>query len=121
MSAACLVDKSYRCARLASPEPQSRIGAQSQSFIAGIREDANPLARFHRTCRVDLRALGMGLARRTRRGVAAMADSVAVGLAAAGPDEGEALAVLVVDEVGVDRGDEARVVQLDREVVAALV
>jgi hypothetical protein len=50
-----------------------------------------------------------------------MADSVAVGLAAAGPDEGEALAVLVVEEVGVDRGDEARVVQLDREVVAALV
>jgi hypothetical protein len=50
-----------------------------------------------------------------------LAGSVAVGLAAARPDEGGALAVLVVEEVGVDRRDEARVVQLDREVVAALV
>ncbi len=49
-----------------------------------------------------------------------VSGSVAVGLAAARPDEGEALAVFVVEEVGVDRRVEARVVQLDREVVAAL-
>ena len=49
------------------------------------------------------------------------AGSVAVGLAAAGPDQGEGLAVLVVEEVGVDRSVEARIVQLDREIVAALV
>src|SRR6266481_3645797 len=44
--------------------------------------------------------------------------SVAVLLAAAGPDEGEALAI-VFDEVGIDRSGEARIVQLDREIVAA--
>src|SRR5262249_46931172 len=43
--------------------------------------------------------------------------SVAVLLAAAGPDQGEGVAVL--DEVGVDRSREARIVELDREVVAA--
>ena len=47
------------------------------------------------------------------------AGSVGGGLAAAGPDQGEGLAVLVVEEVGVDRSVEARIVQLDREVVAA--
>jgi hypothetical protein len=46
--------------------------------------------------------------------------SVAVGLAAAGPDQAEGLAVLVVEEVGVDRSVEARIVQLDREIIAAL-
>src|SRR5262245_2947937 len=45
--------------------------------------------------------------------------SVAVLLAAARPDEVEALAV-ILDEVGVDRNGEARIIQLDREVVAAL-
>ena len=50
-----------------------------------------------------------------------VSGSVAVGLAAARPDEGEALAVLVVEEVSVDRRVEAGIVQLDREVVAALV
>ena len=47
--------------------------------------------------------------------------SVAVGLAAAGPDEGVAFAVLVVEEVREDRRVEARIVQLDREIVTALV
>ena len=47
------------------------------------------------------------------------AGSVGVGLAAAGPDQRVALAVLVVEEVRVDRSVEARIVQLDREVVAA--
>ena len=46
--------------------------------------------------------------------------SVAIRFAAAGPDERETLAVLVVEEIGVDRGVEARIVQLDREVVAIL-
>src|SRR5271170_4094129 len=56
-----------------------------------------------------------------RPGGAFVVGSVAVGLAAARPDEGEALVVLVVEEVCVNRRVEARVVQLDREVVAALV
>ena len=46
--------------------------------------------------------------------------SVAVGLAAAGPDEGVGLCVFVVEEVGVDRSVEARIVQFDREIIAAL-
>src|SRR5256886_17662981 len=53
-----------------------------------------------------------------RAGLTAGPSSLAVLLAAAGPDEVEGLAVL--DEVGVDRDGEARIVQLDREVVAAL-
>jgi hypothetical protein len=46
--------------------------------------------------------------------------SVAVGLAAAGPDEGVAVGALVVEEVGVDRSVDARIVQLDREIIAGL-
>ena len=46
--------------------------------------------------------------------------SVAVGLSAAGPDEGEGFTILVVEEVGIDRSVEARIVQLDREIIAAL-
>src|SRR6266436_6230133 len=53
-------------------------------------------------------------------GALRQSGSLAVGLAAAGPDEGVAFAVLVVKEVGVDRFVEARIVQLDREIVAAL-
>jgi hypothetical protein len=48
-------------------------------------------------------------------------DDLAVLLAAAGPDQGEALAVFVVEEVGVDRGVEARIVELEAQIVAALV
>jgi hypothetical protein len=58
-------------------------------------------------------------ARSSRAGLAAGLALVAVRLAAARPDEGEGLAVL--DEVGVDRCREARIVKLDREIVAALV
>src|SRR6202453_2487649 len=54
-------------------------------------------------------------------GVSRDAGSVAVGLAAARPDQGRGLAILVVEEAGVDRSVEARIVKLDREVVAALV
>src|SRR5271165_5677623 len=46
--------------------------------------------------------------------------SVAVRLAAAGPDEGEAVPVFVVEEIGVDRRVEAGIVQLDREIIAVL-
>ena len=45
---------------------------------------------------------------------------VAVGLAAAGPDQGVGLGVFVVEEVGVDRSVEAWIVELDREIIAAL-
>ena len=47
--------------------------------------------------------------------------SVAVGLAAAGPDQGVGLGAFVVEEVRVDRRIEARIVELDREIIAALV
>src|ERR1700728_613740 len=47
--------------------------------------------------------------------------SVSVLSAGAGPDQGITVAGLVVEKVGVDRRVEARVIQLDREVVAALV
>ena len=43
------------------------------------------------------------------------------GLRPAGPDEGEGLAVGVVEQVGVDRSGEARVVELDRKIVAAFI
>src|SRR6266849_2721004 len=46
--------------------------------------------------------------------------SVAIGPAAARPDEAEGLAAFVIEEVGVDRRVEARIVELDREVIAAL-
>src|SRR5436305_9283463 len=39
----------------------------------------------------------------------------------AGPDERVAIAVLVVEEVGVDGGVEARIVELEAQIVAALV
>ena len=48
-------------------------------------------------------------------------SSVAVGAAGPGPDEGVAVAVLVIEEVGVDRGGEARIVELEPEIGAALV
>src|SRR5262245_55494320 len=52
-------------------------------------------------------------------GAIGWSGSVAVLLAAPRPDERESLSVL--DEVGVDRRREARIVELDRKVVAALV
>jgi hypothetical protein len=39
--------------------------------------------------------------------------------AAAGPDEVVGFAAFVLDEAGVDRGREARIIQLDREIFAA--
>src|SRR5262249_7893473 len=46
--------------------------------------------------------------------------SVAVRPAAARPDQAEGLAAFVVEQVGVDRRVEAWIVELDREVIAAL-
>src|SRR6266851_4781258 len=46
--------------------------------------------------------------------------SVAVGPASARPDQAEGLAAFVIEEVGVDRRGEARIVELDRKVIAAL-
>jgi len=47
--------------------------------------------------------------------------SVAIGLAAAGPDERVAFTILIVEQVGEDRRVEARIVEFEREIVAALV
>jgi len=47
--------------------------------------------------------------------------SVAAATVGAGPDERVALAILVVEEVGVDRGVEARIVQLEAQILAALI
>jgi hypothetical protein len=45
--------------------------------------------------------------------------SVALAAIGTGPDEAAGLGAFIMDEVGVDRRVEARVVELDREVVAA--
>ena len=50
-----------------------------------------------------------------------LAGSVAAPPVGAGPDEAVALAVLVVEEVGEDRGGEARVVELEAQIVATFV
>src|SRR5437016_5329149 len=60
-------------------------------------------------------------ARRPGRGLAVTFGLFAVGLAAAGPDQAVGLAILVLEEVGVDGRREARIVEFEREVVAALV
>src|SRR5215467_7759782 len=54
-------------------------------------------------------------------GLCCRCRSVAVGPAAARPDQAEGLAAFVIEEVGVDRRGEARIVELDRQVIAALV
>src|SRR5579871_3961429 len=59
-------------------------------------------------------------ARMLRAGRCCRCRSVAVGPAAARPDQAEGLAAFVIEEVGVDRRGEARIVELDREVIAAL-
>ena len=47
--------------------------------------------------------------------------SVAVPSAAAGPDEREALTILIAEEIGMDRSGKARVVQRDRKIIATFV
>jgi hypothetical protein len=56
-----------------------------------------------------------------RAGRCGRCRSVAVRPAAARPDEAEGFAAFVIEEVGVDRRGEARIVELDREVIAALI
>ena len=53
-------------------------------------------------------------------GGASSVASFAAAAAGAGPDQAVALAVLVVEEVGEDRGGEAGIVELEPEIVAAL-
>src|SRR5262249_54914570 len=79
----------------------------------GSLNDAGDRVRHHARCARKPRPVGLD-------GAFRWSGSVAVLLTAAGPDEGEALAV-ILDEVGVDWNGEARIVELDREVVAALV
>jgi hypothetical protein len=55
---------------------------------------------------------GEGPTRKSGRGLAAGLGLLAVGPAAAGPDQAVALAVLVLEEVGVDRRREARMSSL---------
>jgi hypothetical protein len=49
------------------------------------------------------------------------AGSVAPAAVGAGPDQAVALALFVVEEVGEDRGGEARIVELEAQIVAALI
>lgn len=56
---------------------------------------------------------------RVERGLATA--SVAVALAGARPDKAEGVAGFVVEEVGEDGGVEARIVELEAQIVAALV
>ena len=53
-------------------------------------------------------------------GALGQSGSVAVLLATTRPDEGKGLAAFVVEEVGVDWTGEARIVELNREIVAFL-
>lgn len=57
---------------------------------------------------------------RTRAGRLA-GSAVVAATVRAGPDKREALAAFVVEEVGVDGSGEARIVELEAEIVAALV
>lgn len=48
-------------------------------------------------------------------------SSVATPPVGAGPDQREGVAFLIVEEVGVDRSVEARIVELEAQIIAALV
>ncbi|CAH1658317.1 hypothetical protein CHELA40_30287 [Chelatococcus asaccharovorans] len=54
-------------------------------------------------------------------GAFCLAGSVAVAADRSRPDEAVALAVLILDQVGVDRSGEARIVELEAQIVAAFV
>jgi len=63
-----------------------------------------------------------GRPRQVRPGGALARGSLpAAAAVGAGPDEAVAFAFLVVEEVGVDWSGEARIVQLEAEIIAALV
>ncbi len=61
-----------------------------------------------------------GPARTGRAGIAGVSVAVATAVGA-GPDQAVALAVLVIEEIGEDRGVEARIVELEAQIVAPLV
>jgi len=98
--------------------------------IPSIERDTESLRICHASSCAHTRSMGgvpgrrfcrRARSRRSHRTGGALvhrSGSVAIGLAAARPDQGVGLGVLVVEEVGVDRSDEARIVQFDREVVA---
>ena len=48
------------------------------------------------------------------------APLLAAATVGAGPDQRVALAVLLIEEIGVDRGGETRIVELEAQIVAAL-
>ena len=98
----------------ASAHTAPPIHARSDGLAREPGVDANGAAFPQRPAVLE------GPARCFPGGARGRSGSVAVLLAAAGPDEGEGLAVLVVEEIGVDRSVEARIVELDREIVAAL-
>src|SRR5262245_25420472 len=85
-------------------ERQSEVGTKKGGSIRPGRVSGSSSARREDPARWS----GRGLLR---------SGSLTVLLAAAGPDEVEGVTVL--DEVGVDRDGEARIVQLDREIIAA--
>lgn len=61
-----------------------------------------------------------GPARNVRAG-RCVGGSVAIATVGTAPDEVEPLAVFLVEEVGIDRSGEARIVQFEAEIVAALI
>src|SRR5215216_5969704 len=46
--------------------------------------------------------------------------SIAIRLAAPRPDQGKGIGIIVLEEVGVDRSVEARIVEFDRKIIAPL-
>src|SRR6478735_8242462 len=56
-------------------------------------------------------------ARRTGRG---LAEGLLAALAGPRPEQGVALAAFIIEQVGVDRRDERGIIELEREVIAAL-
>ena len=98
-----------------------RISSRTDSV--SLRARSRPACRLA-TVTSDIGAMMFAVSRLEKprpisRAKLSKAGSVGGGLAAAGPDQCEGLAVLVVEEVRVDRSVEARIVELDREVVAA--
>ena len=96
---------------------RAKLGTDSLGRFHGLRADEH----------AKLKASNFARGPQTRKprpvvpdGACCQSGSVAVLLATTRPDEGESFAAFVVEEVGVDRSGEARIVELDREIVAAL-
>ena len=97
--------------------------AGSETFVAAVSSvPAQRIAAFwanreHCLVLFGRNDIGPGLS----TGAFACARSVSAAGVGAGPDEARALTVFVIEEVGVDRGGKARIVQLQAQVLAALV